>query len=248
VVPHPDSDVTPLSDSTQSLVIAIDGPASSGKSSTARLLAERLGLKYLDTGMMYRVVGWQFLADNHFSAALPISAEIIAETVVPLAKQLQLTFVPPLDPINRSVILNGQEITDDIRRPLVSEVASAIAPFAALRAVLVNWQRAIIAEHPRIVCEGRDATTQIAPEADLKILLAANAEIRQQRRAEEQLTENPSQTEQLALRDQADNRVNPLFTPSPGVIKLDNSQLNLEQTVDAIFSMLPEACSTFSHD
>jgi cytidylate kinase len=238
VVSHPDSDVNPLSDSTQSLVIAIDGPASSGKSSTARLLAERLGLKYLDTGMMYRVVGWQFLADNHFSAILPISAEVIDQTIGPLAQQLQLTFAPPLDPINRSVVLNGREITDDIRRPAVSEVASAIAPFPALRAILVNWQRSIIAENPRIVCEGRDATTQIAPTADLKILLVANLQIRQQRRTQEQLTVNPAPAEQVALRDQADNRVNPLFTPAPGVVKLDNSQLSLEQTVDAIMGML----------
>jgi cytidylate kinase len=241
VVAHSIAETEPVSDSAPALVIAIDGPASSGKSSTARLLAERLGLKYLDTGMMYRLVAWKFLATRRAAPVGPITAAVIARTVVPLAEELRAVFSPPLDPTNRRVVLGAQDITEAIRSPEVSQVASAIAPFPALRAGLVNWQRAIVAQNPRIVCEGRDVTTQVAPRADLKILLVANASIRQQRRTEETSTEHLTAGEQVALRDRADNRVNALFEPAPGVVKLDNSQLTLEQTVDTILSWLPRA-------
>jgi cytidylate kinase len=231
-------------DSPPKLLIAIDGPAGSGKSSTAQLLAERLCLKYLDTGMMYRVVAYQFLESAEFStedrnaADQAINGQVLTEVVIPMAHKLKSNFSPPLDPINRKVILNQRDITFEIREPQVSQMASEIAKISALREILVSWQREIIAKNPRIVCEGRDTTTRVAPEADLKILLVANSAIRQRRRSLENSVENLGLSESLADRDQADNRVNALFEAALGVVKLDNSDLTLEQTVEKIIGML----------
>jgi GTP-binding protein len=188
--------------------------------------------------MMYRVVGWKLLQQFPQCDLSEITDQQATHTIVPIAQELKSVFTVPLDPSAQTVILEAQDITQTIRRAEVSLITSQIAKFDQVRQCLVDWQREIIAENSHIVAEGRDITTVVAPDADLRILLVADSQIRQQRRDLETTTEAKGVTENVAKRDQSDNQVNALFRPAQGVISLDNSELTLEQTVDQIVGYL----------
>ncbi len=219
---------------TTALVVAIDGPSGSGKSSVSREAARRLNAAYLDTGAMYRAVTLSCLnrgvdlEDKEAIAAAVAAAEITIST-------------DPNEP--QTVTADGEDVTQRIREPFVSERVSAVSTTAAARENLVARQRGIIAEHVRIVAEGRDITTVVAPDADARILLTASEEARLRRRG---LQLGESQTaEQLAaqvvVRDAKDSALVNFTTAADGVITLDSSDLDFEQTVQALLTLVEQA-------
>lgn len=214
---------------TQRLVIAIDGPSGSGKSSAARGVAQRLGLGYLDTGAMYRAVTCAFL-----DAGVDPSdtAGVIAATV---GAELQIS----TDPSDQWVRVNGTDVTQRIREQEISTRVSAVSTVAECRAELVARQRAIIDAAPAgIVAEGRDITTVVAPDADLRVLLTADPEVRMaRRRLELGEVDAAALADQVLRRDADDSTLVNFTTAADGVVHLDGSHLTLEQTIDAVIDL-----------
>lgn len=206
------------------VVIAIDGPSGSGKSSTARGVAETLGFAYLDTGAMYRAVTTEFLAQSVDRS----DAEAIAELT--RGAQLEIS----TDPRDQWVRINGRDVTEAIREPEVSAVVSVIATNEACRADLVARQQAIIhAASPGIVAEGRDITTVVAPDADVRLLLVADPRARIQRRAEElgDKVDTAAVTDQVIRRDKDDSLLVEFQKPAEGVDLLDSTHMTLDEVV-----------------
>ena len=217
---------------TQRLVIAIDGPSGSGKSTTSRAVADRLGLAYLDTGAMYRAVTCAFL-----DAGVDPSdtAGVIAAT---RTADLQIS----TDPNDQWVRVNGVDVTTRIRGQEVSATVSAVSTLAECREDLVARQRAIIDAAPAgIVAEGRDITTVVAPDADLRVLLTADPEIRMARRKLDLGGEVDSAAlaDQVLRRDQDDSKLVNFTTAADGVVHLDCTYLSLDQTIDAVLALVP---------
>lgn len=220
------------------LVVAIDGPSGSGKSSVSRAVAGRLGLSYLDTGAMYRAVTWSALA-----AGLDLGPAPSAQTAVTEhARGLHLDL--STDPGVARVAVAGIDITSAIREQRISAAVSAVATNLGVRAVLRARQQEIIAaarEAAGIVAEGRDITTVVAPDADVRILLTADARSRLERRAIEmhgQATDDAvAAMHDLVLRRDADDAtVSAFHIAAEGVIELDSSGLSFEETVEAVLA------------
>ncbi len=215
------------------LVVAIDGPSGSGKSSTARAVAERLGLAFLDTGAMYRAVTWLAdaqgvdLADQRAVADLAAQAEVVVE----------------LDPARHGVSIQGHDVTAEIRLPEVSAAVSAVATNLSVRADLVTRQKQIIAEADGgIVAEGRDITTVVAPDAPVRVLLVADAAARIARRHAELggSVDAEAVSDQVIRRDADDAVVAQFHAAGPGVTVLDSTHLSLEEVVEAICALVPQ--------
>jgi len=216
---------------TQRLVIAIDGPSGSGKSTTSRAVAQRLGLAYLDTGAMYRAVTCAFL-----DAGVDPSdtAGVIAATV---GADLEIS----TDPDDQWVRVNGTDVTRRIREQEVSARVSAVSTVPECRADLVARQRAIIDAAPAgIVAEGRDITTVVAPDADLRLLLTADPEIRMARRNLDLggAVDAAALADQVLRRDTDDSKLVNFSTAADGVIHLDCTYLTLDQTIDAVLDLV----------
>ncbi|MFC8304168.1 (d)CMP kinase [Specibacter sp. NPDC057265] len=216
------------------LVVAVDGPSGSGKSSVSKAVAKRLGLAFLDTGAMYRSVAWHCLngrIDLQNAAAVEAAARTLA---------MEQT----LDPETELFRVNGINVTDAIRTPEISAAVSAVATNLGARAELVRRQRAIIAEHHRrIVVEGRDITTVVAPDAEARLILTASEEARLRRRGL-QLggTQSAAQlTEQVLARDAKDATVADFQRAADGVFTVDSSDLDFAQTVDAVIAVVRRA-------
>jgi len=215
----------------KSLVVAIDGPSGSGKSSVSREVARRLRAAYLDTGAMYRAVTLHCLArgiDLQDSAAVEAAARSV---------ELFVSTTPD----HELVTLAGDDVTAAIREPEVSSAVSAVATTMGARAELIRRQRALIAgAGHRIVAEGRDITTVVAPEAEVRILLTANEEARLRRRGD-QLggTQTDAQLKrQVTERDAKDSTVVDFQQAADGVVLLDSSDLDFEQTVAAVLGIV----------
>lgn len=216
----------------EQLVVAIDGPAGSGKSSVSKEVARRLGAAYLDTGAMYRAVTFAAL-----ESGLDLEdQDAIAEAV--RAADIALTTSPDA----QRVLVGGRDVTAEIREPRVSGAVSAVATNLAVRENLVARQRAAIEAAGRIVAEGRDTTTVVAPDADARILLTAREEVRLARRGLE--LNNSQSAEQLAKqvseRDKRDSTVVNFTEAAPGVVLVDSSDLDFEQTVQAVLATVAE--------
>lgn len=214
---------------TQRLVIAIDGPSGSGKSSASRGVAQRLGLGYLDTGAMYRAVTCAFLDAGVDPAD---SAGVIAAT---LAADLEIS----TDPSDQWVRVNGADVTQRIREQEISAVVSAVSTLAECRADLVARQRAIMDAAPAgIVAEGRDITTVVAPDADLRVLLTADPEVRMARRKLDLgEVDADALADQVLRRDADDSKLVNFTTAADGVVHLDGTYLTLEQTIDTLIEL-----------
>lgn len=214
------------------LVIAIDGPSGSGKSSTSRGVAQRLGLSFLDTGAMYRAVTVAYLR----AGLQPDQTEAIER----LVDEVELTVTD--DPEAPAIALDGEDVTAEIREPRVSQHVSVLATNAHVRQVLTDQMRALIeAADQRIVVEGRDITTVVWPDAQVRVLLVADAQARIRRR-EAELAGAVSTDEvhdQVVRRDRDDATVSEFATPAEGVTLVDSTHLNLEQVIDAICSLAP---------
>jgi cytidylate kinase len=212
---------------TTPLVVAIDGPSGSGKSSTARGVAQKLGLAFLDTGAMYRAATWLVLhsdvaaTDTAAVAALVESADIAVE----------------LDPENQGVTINGTDVTEAIREPVVSAAVSSVATNLAVRANLVVRQQQIIASAEQgIVAEGRDITTVVAPDAPVRVLLVADPSARVARRQAElgQRVTSADVTDQVIRRDRDDSTVAQFTEAAEGVVVVDSTHLTLPEVIDRI--------------
>jgi len=215
----------------QSLVIAIDGPSGSGKSSTARLVASRLGLAYLDTGSMYRAIALGCLGGGLLEP--PDREGIIGFT---MRARLDLR----TDPDDPGIVLNGVDVTADIRAPEVSAQVSTVAVIPQVRATLSAQMRRIVAGRGRIVAEGRDITTVVCPDADVRVLLVADPAVRMARREAEIAGLTPDQVaDQVVRRDRDDATVSQFEMPAPGVTLIDSTYLSLEEVADAVIALVP---------
>lgn len=216
-----------MSDAATLTVIAIDGPAGSGKSTVGRRLAEHLGLEYLDTGAMYRGVTFAALRRGIDPAD--------ADDVARLATQVELD-------VTRGVVLvDGVDATIEIRGPEVTRAVSLVAANPAVRAELVRRQREWARAHGGGVLEGRDIGTVVFPDAALKVYLTASPEVRAQRRSKE-VTDLDYATvaADIARRDALDQgrEASPL-TEAPDALVVDTSDLSVDEIVADLVSRLP---------
>jgi cytidylate kinase len=209
------------------ITIAIDGPAASGKSTTAKLVAQRLGYLHLDTGAMYRAITLGVLRQG---------IDIAAREKVEAFAQVADLFVEAGGPKGNRILLNGIDVTAEIRSPDVTNNVSTISSYLAVRAVLVREQRKLATEGG-IVLEGRDVGTVVLPKADLKIFMVAAVSERARRRKKELLTagievEDVEILKEIEERDRKDStrEVSPLKM-APDAIKLDTSNLTIEEQV-----------------
>jgi CMP/dCMP kinase len=219
------------------LVIAIDGPSGSGKSSVSRAVARRLDLAHLDTGAMYRALTWWCVQRGIDLADQPAVARA--------ARDLPLYM--GTDPNSPSVQVGGMVIDEAIRTSVISESVSKVAINTGVRTELCDRQRALIAESVAntggVVAEGRDITTVVAPDADVRILLSANQGARLARRAKELHGEADRAAvnathDQIVRRDRDDSTVSEFMEAAPGVTLVDTSDLDFQQSLEAVLDVI----------
>ena len=228
------------------ITVAIDGPAGVGKSSTSRALAKHFGLAYLDTGAMYRAVTlWCMDRGLDLDADQP-DQEAITEAVADSITGGHL--VMGLDPEHPRVSLDDGDVDEEIRSTEVSEHVSVVSSIPAVRHVLIAAQRAIMADQERgVVAEGRDITTVVAPDAQVRVLLTAREEVRQARRSG-QAQAGSAGAEDLAARDARDSKVTSFMSAADGVTTVDNSDLTFEQTLQVLIDLVSSAMEEDSYD
>jgi cytidylate kinase len=198
-------------------VVAIDGPAGAGKSTVARALAERLGFTYLDSGAMYRAVALAALRRGGPPAAVARDSEV---------------------ELGERVLLDGEDVTAAIRAPEVSEAASRVAADAEVREAVVAKQRRLLADGDW-VAEGRDIGTVVAPEAEVKVFLTADAHERARRRARELGVDERTVLADQAIRDERDRtRAHSPLEPAAAATILDTTGLSLEEVVERVASLV----------
>ena len=225
---------------SRTVIIAIDGPSGSGKSSVSKEVARRLGVGYLDTGAMYRALTWWCLDQG-----VDLDDR---EAVADAAGSMPLE--QGSDPGAPTVLMSGRDIGADIRGDRVTTHVTAVATNVLVRPVLQRRQREAmdrIAEGAGgVVAEGRDITTVVAPDADVRILLTASEEARLRRRA----TENHGEAGDAAVaatrdsivrRDRADATVSEFGVAADGVTHIDTSDLDFEQSVEAVLATIAAA-------
>jgi cytidylate kinase len=230
-----------LSKHSYPLFVAIDGPAGSGKSSVSRAVARRLGFAYLDTGAAYRALAWH----------------VIDQEVDPQNSDAVAALLPDFDyligtePDAYFVRVGDSDVTDAIREPEISAAVSAIARVPAVRSHLTDLFRSIAKSVPQpgVVVEGRDITTVVAPEAEVRILLTATEEARMARRSAEISTQSAhTVAEQLRSRDRADSQVVEFMSAADGVTTVDSTHLDFDQTIDAVIEVINTRNREASHD
>jgi CMP/dCMP kinase len=213
----------------QKIVIAIDGPSGAGKGTVARTLSTRLGYRHVDTGAMYRAIGWKALHDR---VALDDEAAVAA-----LAQRSALIVEGGV------VSIDGHDVTTAIRTPEIDKAATSVARLPHVRAVLVARQRAL-GENGGVVMEGRDIGTVVFPHADVKIYLDASAEERARRRASDS-AHTGSQSGQAAVaaaiqaRDTSDitRKVSPL-TIAPDAVHIDTTAMSVDEVVQHVLAVV----------
>ncbi len=202
------------------MVIAIDGPAGTGKSTVARAVAERLGFTYLDTGAMYRAVA--LAANESGDAAAAVAARVEIE-------------------LGERVLLDGRDVTDAIRTPEVTAATSHVAADPAVRAALVRRQQEIVAVGDW-VAEGRDIGTVVAPDAAVKVFLTATAEERARRRAAQTGADFHTVLAQQAERDERDSTADRAIFEAPAdAVPVDTTELTLDEVIAQIATLVVEA-------
>ncbi|AJM77439.1 (d)CMP kinase [Rathayibacter toxicus] len=223
------------------LVIAIDGPAGSGKSSVSRAAAHRLNFEFLDTGAAYRALTWY---------GLDRGLDLDDSDVITGALD-DFDYTIGTDPESYAVRVGETDVTTAIREPRVTERVSAVAKVPEVRRRMTLLFRRIIAATRRegIIVEGRDITTVVAPDAQVRILLTASEEARMARRSCEVTTASVEATSQaLRSRDRADSQVVDFLNAAEGVILLDSTHLDFEQTVDAVVAEVRTSRARADHD
>lgn len=216
-------------------VVAVDGPSGSGKSTVSRRLATALDGVYLDTGAMYRAVTWAVL-----QAGVDLSDP---EAVTKIALETELTI--GTDPVAPHFLVNGTSVDGPIRGPEVTGAVSAVAAVPAVRKQLVALQREIIGAAPRIVVEGRDIASVVAPDADLKVYLTASAAARAQRRSAEDATDVAATEADLARRDKLDSsRATDPLRRADDAIEVDTTGMGIDDVVAHLLDLLNSKVSS----
>jgi cytidylate kinase len=213
------------------LVIAMDGPAGSGKSTAARRVAAELGLRYLDTGAMYRALTWWLRAHG----------VELDDTDAVLARMSEPNITIGTDPDVPRISVDGQDVAGPIRSRDVSNSVSTVAAIPQVRAMLIAMQRDIIAAAAAgqgIVAEGRDIGTVVAPDAAIKVYLTANEDVRAQRRSAD-LAADQSATVEATRREQArrDHRDAAQLVMAADAIEVDTSLLGVDEVVALVIDM-----------
>jgi CMP/dCMP kinase len=221
-------------------VIALDGPAGSGKSSVSKAAARRLGFGYLDTGAAYRALAWHALERGVDTSDATAVIDALGDFDLEIS----------LDPDAYRVGVGGVEVTRAIREPRVTDAVSGVARVPAVREALTDRFHRLVAASalPAVIVEGRDITTVVAPEAPVRILLTAAPEVRAARRVAELTTvDGDAVAEALHRRDAADAKVVDFLTAAPGVVVVDSTDLDFTQTVDAVLDVIARTRGV-SHD
>ena len=222
---------------TAPLTIAIDGPSGSGKSSVSRAVAGRLGVGYLDTGAMYRALTWWCL-----DRGLDLTD---VDAVAAAARELPLEI--GTDPGAPTVAVAGTDVSTAIRTTEVSTAVSAVATNLEVRAVLQQLQRDLMARIAEqtggVVAEGRDITTVVAPDARVRVLLTASEEARLRRRSAElhgtvDAAAVEATRDQVVRRDRDDSTVSTFTEAAEGVVLLDTSELDFDESVEAVLDVV----------
>jgi cytidylate kinase len=216
-------------------VVAVDGPSGSGKSTVSRRLASAVDGVYLDTGAMYRAVTWSVLQAGADLADPDAIAKIALETELSIGT----------DPAAPHFAANGINVDAPIRGAEVTAAVSAVAAVPAVRKHLVALQQAIIAGHPRIVVEGRDIASVVAPDADVKIYLTASSAARAQRRSAENAGDVSTTEADLARRDKLDSSraADPLRQASDAV-EVDTTGMGIDEVVAYVLGLLNNKVSS----
>jgi cytidylate kinase len=210
-------------------VVAVDGPSGSGKSTVSRRLAIAVEGVYLDTGAMYRAVTWSVLQAGVDLADPDAITKIALETELSIGT----------DPLAPHFAVNGVPVDGPIRGPEVTAAVSAVAAVPAVRKHLVIIQQAIIAAHPRIVVEGRDIASVVAPDADLKVYLTASAAARAQRRSAEAATDVAATKAALARRDHLDSsRATDPLRQASDAVEVDTTGMGIDEVVTYLLELL----------
>lgn len=213
--------------------IAIDGPSGAGKSTVAKALAKKMGIVYVDTGALYRTVGYYVRSQN----VDPKNAEAV-EALLPKV-QIDLRYENGI----QRVYLNGEDLGDAIRTPEMSMYASAVSAIPAVRAFLLDTQRDI-ARKNSVVMDGRDIGTVILPDADVKIFLFASDECRAQRRCDELRAKGIETTLEEVLADMRErdandrNRSVAPAVAAPDAVPFDNSDMTPDECTDGIIALI----------
>ena len=219
------------------LTIAIDGPSGSGKSSVSRAVARALGVGFLDTGAMYRALTWWCLERD-----IDLTD---ADAVAAAARDLPLAV--GTDPDAPTVSVAGTDISQAIRTTRVSTSVSAVATNLQVRAELQQRQRDLMAQIAQetggVVAEGRDITTVVAPDASVRVLLTASEEARLRRRSAElhgstDAAAVEATRDQVVRRDRDDSTVSTFTEAAPGVVLVDTSDLDFDQSVAAVLAVV----------
>lgn len=220
------------------LVIAVDGPSGSGKSSAAKGVARALGFRYLDTGSMYRAMTWWMLSQG-------VDVED-AEAVAARAGEPVLE--PATDPDAPNISVDGVDVSGPIRTREVSNAVSAVSRVPVVRARLVALQREIIAAGD-IVAEGRDIGTVVVPDAPVKVFLTASEDVRAARRSKD-LQSDPGATVETLLKEQArrdlldSTRKTSPMTKADDAVEIDSTELGLDEVIDAVVRLVTERAAT----
>lgn len=215
------------------MIIAIDGPAASGKSTTARLVAQRLGFTYLDTGAMYRTVTLALLQNNISFSNIPEVEKVISTLDIQLSTKKGKT----------EVVLNGADVTDSIRTTAVTKNVSAVSAIPEVRKSMVDLQRKI-GQQSDCVVEGRDIGTVVFPDAEWKFYIVANTETRALRRQKDLAKIGEHRTiedliKEIELRDLKDStRDHSPLRKAPDAIEIDTSSLTIDEQVSFIIQTI----------
>lgn len=214
------------------LVIAIDGPSGTGKSTAARRLASSLGAAYLDTGAMYRAATLHVLR----------SGVDVGDPAAVDAATVDLPLVVGTDPSHELVELAGEDVSTEIRGAAVTGAVSAVSAVSAVRERLVGAQRVLAAQAGRIVVEGRDIGTVVLPQADLKVYLTASAQARAARRADQDGSRDRAAVlADVQRRDHLDSsRATSPLRPADDAVTVDTSEIDLDGVLDRLHALVQQ--------
>lgn len=223
---------------SKGIKIAIDGPAAAGKSTIAKMTAEKLGYTYIDTGAMYRALTYKSQEQN-----IDIND---GEALGKLLKNIEISLVPSND--GQAVLVDGKDVSEEIRSNEVTAAVSQVAAYHQVRELMVEKQR-MLGDHSGVVMDGRDIGTHVLPDAELKVFMTASVEERAQRRLDENQKRGIHSSleqlkEEIKARDEADSNreVSPLKKADDAVL-LDTTSLSIEEVAREISQLAKERLS-----
>jgi cytidylate kinase len=223
------------------MIIAIDGPSGAGKSTLGRMIARELGLLYIDTGAMYRAAALAVIESNVRTTDAKAVAEVVERANIKLEG----------DPDSLQVSLNGRDVSEEIRNEQVGHTASVISVLPEVRRILVKRQREMSAHGGGVVLDGRDISTVVFPEAEVKFFLTAVPEERAQRRYEDERLKQRDVTFEETLadintRDTRDStRADSPLTIAEDAVVIDSTELSIEEVFERMMQVIQERRGDF---